>query len=63
MTVEFATINAKREMGAGGALWLTIQPIIPHSNSSTDAVNTANIATQWLRCSRATIAPLMAAAT
>ena len=45
MTVEFATINPKREMGTGGTLWLPIQPIIPHSNSSTDAVKTANIAT------------------
>ena len=62
MTVKFATINAKREMGTGGLLWLTIQAIIPHSKSRTDAVNIDNIATPCLWCSRTTIAPLTAAA-
>ena len=63
MTVKFAAINAKREIGTGGPLWLAIQPIIPHSKSNTDAVNSDNIATQYLSCSRATMAPVTAAAT
>ena len=47
-TVKFARISAPREMGAGGVVWLTIQPIIPHSKRSTDAVNSDNMATQYL---------------